>query len=92
MSNAPKIEKADSGSGANASQKVYECLYATHGLTLSTLIDKATSRTGPFMALYANMINFAKIDDSLGIKQQFMILLLNVFFLGAILLPLIAIV
>ena len=44
------------------------------------------------MALYGNMISFAKLNDSLGVKQQLISAVINVVFLLAMLLPLIAMV
>ena len=44
------------------------------------------------MALYGNMISFAKLNDSLGVKQQLISGVINVVFLLAMLLPLIAMV
>jgi len=44
------------------------------------------------VALYGNMISFAKLNDSLGVKQQLISAVINVVFLLAMLLPLIAMV
>ena len=44
------------------------------------------------MALYGNMLSFAKLNDSLGVKQQLISAVINVVFLLAMLLPLIAMV
>lgn len=44
------------------------------------------------MALYANMISSAHINDNLGIRQQFVVLVLNLAFIAMMLFPLMALV
>ena len=88
-----KTEQKDwSQTSSTSGQKKYYCLYDQWGFSLSDLTQKATGWTGPFVALYGNMISFAKLNDSLGVKQQLISAVINVVFLLAMLLPLIAMV
>ena len=73
-------------------EKKYYCLYDKGGVSLSELTQRATWWTGPFMALYGNMISFAHINDALSLKQQLMSASLDVVFLIMLFLPLLMIV
>lgn len=60
---------------------------------MSELIHKAKSWTGPFVALYSSMLDFASFqNNSLGLTQNFIILFINTAFAIVLALPLIALV
>lgn len=62
-------------------------------MQLSDLISKGKSWTGPFVTLYASMINFGTINSSqYGLTQQLIILAVNTGLLLVLLMPLVVLV
>ena len=90
--NTPILWNKEVWTSSSSSKKEYYCLYEKGGFSLSELTQRATGWTGPFMALYGNMISFAHINESLSLKQQFISLTLNTVFLVMLFLPLVMIV
>lgn len=71
----------------------YDCVYATHGNLVSDLLQKTQSWTGPFVALYAGMMDFSSFNNSQnGLAQDFIILFINAAMAVVLVLPLVALV
>lgn len=42
----------------------YQCLFKEYGLQISDLLEKSKSWTGPFVSLYASMLDFASFQNT----------------------------
>lgn len=60
----------------------YYCLYNDTDISVSTIIEKGKSMTGPFVALYSSVLSFAdlKAYTELGTWQLFIVSLINLIF------------
>lgn len=71
----------------------YSCLYNETDLSISNIINKGKSMTGPFTALYSNMLNFSNLTaGNLGVWQNFIVALINAWFAILLVLPMVALV
>lgn len=73
----------------------YQCLYKETNLSISTLIEKSKSMTGPFASLYSNVLQFSDLtwhNKDLWDWQLFIIAIINAGFSVLLLLPLVALV
>ncbi len=78
-------------------EKDFICIYkeGTYIPTLSSIIEKAGSMTGPFSALYSNLSLFSSFDSVpswLWLWQKFIVMAINIVFAVLLLLPLVALV
>lgn len=86
----PVSPKKNSGAGE---EEQYSCLYNETELSISNIINKGESMTGPFTALYSNMLNFSNLTaGNLGVWQNFIVALINAWFAVLLVLPMVALV
>lgn len=72
----------------------YQFPYSEYGMDTKQIIEKAKSRTGPFVTLYSSLMDYSSSVDltNHGLGQKFLMLALNVWLAILLVLPLAALV
>ena len=83
-----------SSSKSDSCSYQYQFPYSEYGMDTKQIIEKAKSRTGPFVTLYSSLMDYSSSVDltNHGLGQKFLMLALNVWLAILLVLPLAALV